>query len=264
MIGQKNNINTLIQWRCNKSVPRFIIISGDIGSGRLTLAKTIMKMINAIGVIIGNSIDDVRATIENAYTITDTTCYVFRNADDTRNEAKNALLKVVEEPPNNAYFIMTVENIDNMLGTIKSRGTVLKMQPYSRQELESLCNDELLLEYFSTPGQLQIDKKEVKRAEDCADEIIKALIDKSGTKLLKATTKLRAKKAETEKIDCDLFFRIFQQRLFHVVQSRELIINPSILSECKKELSRNTINKKASIECMLIKMLELMKNAEIS
>ena len=259
MIGQENNLEIIKKWRCNKSIPRFIIISGARGSGRLTLAKVIMKMINAKGIIMGNSIDDVRETIENAYNITDATCYIFRNADDMRNEAKNALLKVVEEPPNSAYFIMTVENIDNMLGTIKSRGTVLKMQPYSRKELKSLCEDELLLEYCSTPGQLQIDKKEVKRAEDCTDEIIKALIDKSGTKLLKATTQLRAKKTEPEKIDCDLFFRVFQQRLFHAMQSGLLIINPSILSECKKDISRNTINKKASIECMLIRILDEIK-----
>ena len=95
MIGQKNNIKTLIKWRCNKSVPRFIIISGALGSGRLTLAKVIIKMINAKGIIMGNSIDDVRNTIENAYRITEPTCYIFRNADDMRTEAKNALLKVV-------------------------------------------------------------------------------------------------------------------------------------------------------------------------
>ena len=87
MIGQKNNLNTIKQWRCNKSVPRFIIISGDIGSGRLALAKVIIRMINAKGIIMGNSIAEVRETIENAYTITDTTCYIFRNADDMKNEA---------------------------------------------------------------------------------------------------------------------------------------------------------------------------------
>lgn len=259
MIGQKNNIKTLIKWRCNKSVPRFIIISGDIGSGRLTLAKVIIKMINAKGIIMGNSIAEVRETIENAYLITEPTCYIFRNADDMRTEAKNALLKVVEEPPNKAYFIMTVENIDNMLGTIKSRGTVLNMEPYSRNELESLCMDELLLEYCSTPGQLKIDKKEVESAENCADEIIKAIIDRSGTKLLKATTQLRAKKTETDKIDCDLFFRIFQNRLLNTMKSNLIKFNPYILSNCKRQLSRSTINKKASIECMLIQILEDIK-----
>ena len=164
MIGQKNNINTLMQWRCNKSVPRFIIISGARGSGRLTLAKIIMKMINAKGIIMGNSIDDVRETIENAYAITEPTCYIFRNADDMKNEAKNALLKVVEEPSNRAYFIMTVQNIDNMLGTIRSRGTVIKMEPYTREELLSVTNDEVLLKYCSNIGQLQIDKAEIQKA----------------------------------------------------------------------------------------------------
>lgn len=259
MIGQKNNIKTLIKWRCNKSVPKFIIIVGDEGSGRLTLAKVIIRMINAKGIIMGNSIDDVRETIENAYAITEPTCYIFRNADDMKNEAKNALLKVVEEPPNKAYFIMTVQNIDNMLGTIRSRGTVIRMEPYSIEQLRILCSDEILLEYGSNPGQLQIDKKEVEIAEDCADEIIKALLTKSGTKLLKATTQLRSKKSETDKIDCDLFFRIFQKRLFNTMQLTLLEFNPGILSDCKNQLCRSTINKKASIECMLIRMLDEIK-----
>ena len=259
MIGQKNNINTIIKWRCNKSVPRFIIISGDIGSGRLTLAKVIIKMINAKGIIMGNSIAEVRETIENAYLITDTTFYIFRNADDMKNEAKNALLKVVEEPPNNAYFIMTVENIDNMLGTIKSRGTVIRMEPYSIEQLRTLCSDEILLEYGSNPGQLQVDKEEVEIVESCVDEIIGALMERKGTKLLKTTTQLRAKKTETDKIDCDLFFRIFQKRLSNVMKSNLIKFNPYILSDCKRQLSRGTINKKASIECMLIRMLDEIK-----
>ena len=38
----------------------------------------------------------------------------------------------------------------------------------------------------------------------------------------------------------------------------------SRISECKMELLRNSLNRKASIECMLIKILEEFKNAEIS
>lgn len=261
MIGQKNNIKTIINWRMNKSVPRFIIISGDIGSGRLTLAKIIIKMINAKGIIMGNSIAEVRETIENAYTITEPTCYIFRNADDMKNEAKNALLKVVEEPPNNAYFIMTVQNIDNMLGTIKSRGTVIKMEPYTREELLSATNDEVLLNYCSNIGQLQIDKAEIQKAEKCVDDVINALKNKSGTSLLKACTKLKSKQTETEKVDCLLFFRVFQKRLYEAC--KEALFNSiSIyhISRCMQEISRNTINKKASIESMLIKIMEGLKN----
>ena len=260
MIGQKNNIKTLIKWRCNKSVPRFIIISGDEGSGRLTLAKIIIKMINAKGIIMGNSIAEIRETIENAYTITKSTCYIFRNADDMKNEAKNALLKVVEEPPNNAYFIMTVHNIDNMLGTIRSRGTVIKMEPYTMSELHFVSEDELKLEYCTNIGELQITHEEVQRTEDCVDDVLKALREKSGTKLLKACTQLKGKQTETDKIDCLLFFKVFQKRLYRMVENLELCLDyiQALFIE-KQELSRNTINKKASIESMLIKMLEELK-----
>lgn len=261
IVGQKNNINTLIQWRCNKSVPRFIIISGDKGSGRLTLAKIIIKMINVKGIIMGNSITEVRETIENAYTITEPTCYIFRDADDMKNEAKNALLKVVEEPPNSAYFIMTVHNIDNMLGTIRSRGTVIKMEPYTMQELCSVSDDELKLEYCTNIGELQVAHEEIQRTEDCVDGVLKALRDKSGTRLLKACTQLKAKQTETDKIDCLLFFKVFQKRLYRMFENFELsfeCIQPLFI--CKQELNRNTINKRASIESMLIKILEEIKN----
>lgn len=260
MIGQKNNIKTLIKWRCNKSVPRFIIIAGDEGSGRLTFAKAILKTINVKGVIMGNSISDVRDTIEQAYYITQPTCYIFRDADDMKNEAKNALLKVVEEPPNNAYFIMTVHNIDNMLSTIRSRGTVIKMEPYTMQELRSVSEDELSLEYCNNIGELQIPHEEIQRAEDCVDGVLKALKEKSGTRLLKACTQLKGKQTETDKIDCLLFFKVFQKRLYRMFENFELsfeCIQPLFI--CKQELNRNTINKRASIESMLIRMLEEIK-----
>lgn len=262
MIGQQNNIKTLIKWRCNRSVPRFIIIAGDEGSGRLTFAKAILKTINAKGIIMGNSISDVRDTIEQAYYITQPTCYIFRDADDMKNEAKNALLKVVEEPPNNAYFIMTVHNIDNMLDTIRSRGTVIKMEPYTMQELRSVSEDELSLEYCNNIGELQIPYEEIQRSEDCVDGVLKALRDKSGTRLLKACTQLKAKQTETDKIDCLLFYRVFQKRLYRMFENFELsaeCIQPLFI--CKQELTRNTVNKKASIESMLIKILEVLKNA---
>ena len=259
MIGQKNNINTIIQWRCNKSVPRFIIISGDIGSGRLTLAKVIIRMINAKGIIMGNSIAEVRETIENSYAITEPTCYIFRNADDMKNEAKNALLKVVEEPPNNAYFIMTVQNIDNMLGTIKSRGTVIKMEPYTREELLSATNDEILLNYCSNIGQTMDDVENIKNAEYLVEEIFQAFRNKSGTKLLKACTKLKGKKTETDKCDCTLFMRVFRKNILSLDTSLLQSISIYHISRCMQEISRNTINKKASVECMLISILDELK-----
>lgn len=259
MIGQKNNIQTVIRWRCNKSVPRFIIIVGDKGSGRLTLTKVIMKMLGITGVISECGIDAIRNVIECAYTLSSSTMYIFRDADNMSIAAKNALLKVIEEPPNNAYFVMTVQNIDGMLGTIKSRGTILKIEPYSREDLKSYKDDAYLLNYCSNIGQMQMDITDLKKAEDCVNDIIGALQQQSGTKLLKACTQLKSKQSEIDKIDGLLFLRIFEKKL---LSSPTVCTYTSLMhiSKCKQEISRNTVNKKASIECMLTMLLEVEKN----
>lgn len=262
MIGQTNNINALIQWRINKSIPRFIIISGNHGSGRLTFAKEVIKTLNAKGVILGNSVDDVRNAINNAYTIKETTIYIFRDVDDMRNEAKNALLKVVEEPPNKAYFIMTVRNIDNMLGTIKSRGTQIKMEPYSLEEKQMFSTDKILLTYCSNIGQMkELDMYQLQLAIKTTNKIMQGLQDKSGTDVLEACTALKAKQTETDKLDCELFLNVFEKELNENIVTRNIIENIEV---CRYELQHFTINKKFSIECMLLRILEDIKHAEIS
>jgi len=52
--------------------------------------------------------------------------------------AKNCLLKVFEEPPQRAYFILTLQQMENTLSTIKSRCYELKMQQYSFDEKQQM------------------------------------------------------------------------------------------------------------------------------
>lgn len=262
MIGQNKNKELLMQWRMNKSVPRFIIIEGDEGSGRLELAKVIMKMINATGIIAGNGIADVREIIENAYTVTDTTCYIFRNADDMSNAAKNSLLKVVEEPPNKAYFIMSVKNIDDMLGTIRSRATYIKMQPYTLEQLKSFNNNDFIIKYTNTPGQAKtLEIEQITKAEQCVSNSINALQNGSGLGILKETINLKSKDTDEDKIDCDLFIRILEKNLPVELTKYNTL---EYIEICKAQLKKTGINKKASIECMLLLILEEIKDDKIS
>ena len=261
MIGQKNNIHMIEQWRKNKSVPRFIIIAGDEGSGRLTIAKVIRNMLGISAVINDIGIDDVRRTIEYAYSYTTPTMYIFRDADDMSLFAKNALLKVVEEPPNDSYFVITVRNLDSILGTIRSRGTVIKMEPYSRKELESFCNDSVMLRYFSNIGQLKTDIKDVKKAEDCVHDVFESLFDfRSGTKLLKSSTGIRGKKSEVDKVDGHLFMRVFEKNIIQVPTEKLPTNIVKHIEDCKRTISKNSVNCKAAIECMLISILEDVRN----
>lgn len=266
MVGQELNMDTLIRWRLHKSVPRFILIEGEEGSGRLTFAKKVVKMLKATGIIVGNGIDDVRNTIENAYNVQSTTVYIFRNADDMSLNAKNSLLKVVEEPPNKSYFIMTLRSSENTLSTIKSRGTTIKMQPYTLEQLESFTSDSLILKYCNTPGKcINAEKPKILKAETIANEVIDGLVNRSGTKILKACTELKNKESEDSKIDCSLFLSVLEKLLCSQITSLYLYSSClHYIEVCKRELTSKSINKKASIEVMLINLLEVFKSADIS
>lgn len=121
--GQKNllqDIDTLVK---NNKFPRFSIIVGDTGFGKKVISEYIAKHLEASFVPCSVDVESVRDTIANAYEMTEKTLYMFFDCDGMSTQAKNALLKVTEEPPNNAYFIMTVRDISNILGTLISRGT---------------------------------------------------------------------------------------------------------------------------------------------
>lgn len=133
MIGQSNLLNNID--KIKNRFPRFSIIVGAENSGKQTLCKEISKLLNIDIIVSGIKIDDVRETIELSYNQTTPLIILFPNADSMSLGAKNSLLKITEEPPNNIYFILTLTSIDNTLPTIKSRGTVFNLDNYTKEEL---------------------------------------------------------------------------------------------------------------------------------
>lgn len=61
--------------------------------------------------------------------------YIIPNAQKMTVEAQNALLKVFEEPPRFATFILLTNGLSKLLPTILSRGVIIKFQPLSKKEL---------------------------------------------------------------------------------------------------------------------------------
>lgn len=60
--------------------------------------------------------------------------YILLNIENMTQEAQNALLKSLEEPPAHARFILTCDNRRNLLDTIISRSTVYALEPPTREE----------------------------------------------------------------------------------------------------------------------------------
>jgi DNA polymerase-3 subunit delta' len=59
--------------------------------------------------------------------------------DELNTEASNAMLKLLEEPPEKTIFLLVVHQLANILPTIRSRARIEKMRPLSISELRELC-----------------------------------------------------------------------------------------------------------------------------
>lgn len=142
MIGQKQvlkQIDNLIE----KGFPRFVVIIGQRGQGKTELVKYISKKLGYPLVEFGIKIDEIREMIEMSYKQAEPIIYLIQNADKMSIGAKNSLLKVIEEPPQQAYFIMELQQMENTLETIKSRCQEIKMELYTDTELLNFLPEDI-------------------------------------------------------------------------------------------------------------------------
>lgn len=152
----------------------FYLISGQVGSGRKTLAQLLSAALVCTGQtppcmtcphcrkVMGNSHPDV-ITIddeEKRYVPVDLVrharsdiyiqpneanrkVYLLPRAQDMLPPAQNALLKVLEEPPSYGVFILITDNPEKLLPTIRSRCTELALtslpEGVLRSALEKAC-----------------------------------------------------------------------------------------------------------------------------
>ena len=164
IVGQVPIIDYI--YSCGNNLPHFIVLIGAKGSGKRTLAYTIAHIQGCVYSEVDTKVDTVRSVIESAYTSATKVLYCFADADTMRAEAKNAMLKITEEPPENAYFVLTVQDDSTLLDTIKSRADVIRMFPYTREQLRDYiemqqvvpehADIEKLTYVCNTPGDVDI------------------------------------------------------------------------------------------------------------
>lgn len=165
IIGQKHIINE-IDNLVENNFPKFIILIGKKGSGKKFLANYISEKLGFPMINCSNKVEDIRNVIMDAYTQKSDTIYLFSDVDNMSINAKNALLKITEEPPKSSYFIMTAKDKNNVLPTILSRGVTLNIEPYTRNHIEDILNSynykiskkekDIILNICEVPGEIDI------------------------------------------------------------------------------------------------------------
>ncbi len=85
------------------------------------------------------SVDQIRSVVTDAYTKpyeSGKKVYIISYGDDMNEQAQNAFLKVLEEPPEYAVFIILAENNESLLPTIRSRCTSIRFNPVTDKIVE--------------------------------------------------------------------------------------------------------------------------------
>lgn len=83
-------------------------------------------------------INEIRTLIKDACESTyegHSKVFIIEGINKLRKESANALLKIIEEPPKNTYFIL-LSYSDNILATIKSRSISLEIKCLNHKELD--------------------------------------------------------------------------------------------------------------------------------
>ena len=226
MIGQSK----IREWY---EFPHFFVLVAPRHAGKRTTAKFIAHKLSCIYSECEIKVDAVREVIDSSYHSNTNVLYCFADADNMRQEAKNAMLKITEEPPKNAYFCLTVCDSGTLLDTIKSRAYVFNLDPYTKEELTEYCNSlnldkskiPELVATATTPGDINLlleygnDFLEyVKLVKDNIAEVEPA-------NAFKSSGKLNIK--NDEGYDLALFWKVF------IVLCSSCLLNVNSV-ECKK------------------------------
>ena len=170
-----------------------ILIEGDAGGGKHTLAKEIAKALLceerenkdtplpcsscracylvdhglatdlhfiSRGEKATIGVDAVREVIEDtalAATEFNHKIYIFEDAHTMTTGAQNALLKIMEEPPRGVVLILLTESVDSMLTTVRSRARLIRMQRFTTEEIKAYLREkeiELLRPYDARKEEL--------------------------------------------------------------------------------------------------------------
>lgn len=124
--------------------------------------------------------------------------FLIRHAHQMNASAQNALLKLLEEPPSYAFFVLTAENPGGLLPTILSRCTQFALSPLPKEELLPLLRTRFPdkeEEYYTAAAAvsqgiageaLHTLEQEDNQAAQLAAPVIRALVSRDELALFRA------------------------------------------------------------------------------
>ena len=165
LVGHSDTLKTFMDaWndRDNHPIHPVWMLCGPRGIGKATLAYKIAKQVYGnVGdffiIDLAHNLDDRGNIKSDAKNISVNTVrnmiermqmssmsgqwrvVLIDAVDELTVAAENAILKLLEEPPQQTLFLLVTHQLSNVLPTVRSRARVEKMHPLTMSELRELC-----------------------------------------------------------------------------------------------------------------------------
>ncbi len=166
LVGHEQTLKTFTDaWNARETHPIHPVwmLCGPRGIGKATLAYKIARMVYGnVGdffiVDLAHNLDErgniksdakaisvhtVRAMIEKMQMSSmsgNWRVILIDAVDELTIAAENAILKLLEEPPQKTLFLLVTHQLSNVLPTVRSRARVEKMRPLTVSQMRELCN----------------------------------------------------------------------------------------------------------------------------
>jgi DNA polymerase-3 subunit gamma/tau len=162
MFGNQDVIDLLKTFlkREPRSIPRTFLITGPSGCGKTTLGRIIKNELNCLDLDFKEYNASNYRGIDIIRYIINLTQYkawgywrvfLLDECHQLTEEAQNAILKLLEEPPKNHTFILCTTKPEKLIDTLKNRCTSLELSTLSMTEilrlLKWVCKEEGMNDY---------------------------------------------------------------------------------------------------------------------
>ena len=286
-IGNEKVIDRLSKLMESGRFPHALIIEGEEGIGKKTLAKDIAcalvcrgddkpcgecsqckKAIAAIhpdiseyipaGTANSFHVDTVRNIINDAYVQpneADYKIYILANAHCMNQNAQNALLKILEEPPKYVVFILTTNSKSALLSTVLSRSVCVSLEGVDIERaanyITSHCENvdyntaKKTVETFNGNIGKAIDSLQDSKTSELVDvcnKICKALTTSNEYEMMTLFSVFQ-KDRQGVVFACDLLKSIFRDALFAGESSEHISGQDESAALLKSSLSRQSLIK---------------------
>ncbi len=255
LVGNTKLCTTVQNFISEGRIPHAILIEGDYGTGKHTLAKYIAaaivckgenapcKVCNECHLAEINSHPDITVikaedgkknisvaqirTLRNDAFIkpheAEKRIFIIDNADTLNEQAQNALLKVLEEPPKTVMFILIAENKASLLDTIISRCVTLTLNPpefsvaldYLKTNTKfdaSLIKEALISEKNNIGRALNLlNGKASSETEEAAKEFLNLALNLDQYSMIKITGAFQKSRVDADRFIKDLKYLIAQK-----------------------------------------------------